>query len=141
MNNQSTLYATIGVLAGVLIGIFISSYAVNNNMTGMMRMMGLSGQYNRMMGNDSNPKDDQGMMGMESSMDEMTESMKGKTGDDFDQAFLSAMIVHHQGAIEMAEKVKEGTQRKELMKMADDIINAQTSEVEMMRQWQNEWYK
>ena len=131
MNNQSTLYTIIGVLAGVLVGIFVSSYAVNNNMTGMMRMMG----------NNFNTKDYQGVMGMGSSMDEMMESMNGKTGNELDQAFLSAMMVHHQGAIEMAGKVKEGTKRKELIKMADDIINAQTSEIEMMRQWQNEWYK
>ena len=107
----------------------------------MMRIMGLSGQYSRMMGNNFNTKDYQGVMGMGSSMDEMMESMNGKTGNELDQAFLSAMMVHHQGAIEMAGKVKEGTKRKELIKMADDIINAQTSEIEMMRQWQNEWYK
>lgn len=145
MNNQSTLYAVIGILAGVLIGIFVSSYAVNNNMTGMMRMMGLNGQYNRMMGEDSlDGVDDTGrggMMGMGSSMDEMMQSMEGKTGDDLDQAFLSAMMTHHQGAIKMAEKVKGATKRPELMKMADDIIKAQTSEVEMMRQWQKEWFK
>lgn len=141
MNNQSILYTIIGVLAGVLIGIFVSSYAVNNNMTGMMRMMGLNGQYNRMMGNGFNLKVDQEVMGMSSSMDEMMESMEGKTGDEFDQAFLSAMMVHHQGAIDMARKVKANSKRPEILKMADDIVNAQTSEVEMMRQWQNEWYK
>lgn len=143
MNNQSTLYAIIGLLAGVLIGIFVSSYAVNNNMTGMMRMMGLNGQYNRMMGgNLSNVNNEQKeMMGMGFSMNDMMKYMEGKTGDEFDRAFLDSMMVHHQGAIQMAEKVKTGTKRPELMKMADDIINAQTSEVDMMQQWQNEWFK
>ena len=111
MKNQSTLYAIIGVLAGVLIGIFVSSYAVNNNMTSMMRMMGLNGQYNRMMGNGLNTEDGQEMMGMGSSMDEMMQSMEGKTGDELDQAFLSAMMIHHQGAIEMAGKKKDGPKK------------------------------
>ena len=30
-------------------------------------------------------------------------SLKGKTGDAFDAAFIREMIVHHQGAIKMAE--------------------------------------
>lgn len=135
MNNQSTLYAIIGVLAGILIGIFVSSYAVNNNLTGMMRMMGFQGRGLTDIDNQA------GSMGMGSSMDEMMESMEGKSSNEFDQAFLTAMTAHHQGAIQMAEKVKTGTKRPELMKMADDIISAQTSEVEMMKQWQQEWFK
>ena len=31
--------------------------------------------------------------------------LKNKTGDDFDKAFIEQMIIHHQGAIEMATLV------------------------------------
>ena len=37
------------------------------------------------------------------SMSQMTGSLQGKQGDDFDQAFISAMIEHHQGAVDMAK--------------------------------------
>lgn len=143
MNNQSILYSIIGLLGGILIGIFVSSYAVNNNMTGMMRMMGFINQNNgQIMQKGTLDVENQiKSMGMGSSMDEMMESMGGKSGDEFDQAFLTAMTTHHQGAIQMALKVKTGTKRPELMKMADDIISAQTIEVEMMKQWQQEWFK
>lgn len=53
MKENTISYALIGLLAGVLIGVFASSYAVNNNMSGMMNMMGirLSGYSGTMMGN------------------------------------------------------------------------------------------
>ena len=50
MNKESILYGTIGLLAGVIIGGFGASYAVNNNNTGMMRMMGMNSQQD-MVGN------------------------------------------------------------------------------------------
>ena len=34
------------------------------------------------------------------SMADMNTELKGKTGDDFDKAFIEMMIEHHQGAIE-----------------------------------------
>lgn len=141
VNNQSTLYAIIGLLAGVLIGIFVSSYAVGNNMTGMMRMMGLNGQYSRMMGGNASQDEEggRGMMGMGSSMNDMMKSLENKTGDEFDKSFMESMTVHHQGAIEMAKKAKEMSKRPEILKMASDIISAQTGEIEMMKGWQKEW--
>lgn len=44
MNKESILYGTIGLLIGVIIGGFSASYAVNNNNTGMMQMMGMNSQ-------------------------------------------------------------------------------------------------
>lgn len=82
-----------------------------------------------------------GHMGMDMSMNDMMHGMEGKIGDAFDQAFLRAMIVHHEGAVEMAEEVKRVSKRPELLKLADDIIVAQTKEIGMMKQWLNEWYR
>lgn len=50
MNKESILYGTIGLLVGVIIGGFSAGYAVKNNNTGMMRMMGMNSQQD-MVGN------------------------------------------------------------------------------------------
>jgi uncharacterized protein (DUF305 family) len=73
-------------------------------------------------------------------MDEMNAGLVGKTGDDFDKAFIDEMIVHHQGAIDMAEMVLAVSKRPELIKLANDIITAQTAEIEMMSMWRTEWF-
>ena len=78
-------------------------------------------------------------MGMGSSMDDMMGSLQGNTGDSFDQSFIEAMIVHHQGAIEMAKEAKINAKHSELKMMADDIISAQSQEIDQMKQWQEQW--
>ena len=77
---------------------------------------------------------------MHSMMMDMTARMKGKTGDELDKVFLEDMIVHHQGAVDMAIELQKGTKRPELQKMATDIISVQTKEIEMMKKWLNEWF-
>src|SRR3989344_4515970 len=110
MKQESILYGIIGLLAGGLIATAVAVDAVNSSNVGMMRMMGIR---------SGGPM----MMSEGSGMDEMMEGMMGKTGADLEQSFLDAMIVHHQGAITMAQEVKQGTTRPELVKLADDIIN------------------
>ena len=70
----------------------------------------------------------------------MTSGLNNKTGDEFDKAFLTEMIAHHQGAVDMAKLVLENSKRPELIKMANDIISAQTKEIETMRNWANIWF-
>lgn len=72
-------------------------------------------------------------------MSQMSHSLRGKTGDDFDQAFLSGMIEHHQGAIDMAELAQQNAKHSEIKNMADEIISAQSNEINMMKTWQTEW--
>lgn len=78
--------------------------------------------------------------GMHAEMDAMMEALEGKTGDAFDQAFLSEMIVHHEGAVAMAEAALEHAGREEIKTMANAIIAAQKSEIEQMQAWQKSWY-
>ena len=133
MDNKPILYGVVGLILGVAITTFTASNAVNTNNTGMMRMMGMhEGETTRQETTDHS-------MSMGSSMEEMMESMEGKTGDEFDQAFIDAMTVHHQGAIEMAQEALTSAGREEIKTMANDIIEAQTKEIEMMRQWKEEW--
>src|SRR3989344_5628101 len=213
---KEILYGIIGLFAGILIGILSASQAVNNNMTGMMQMMGMgrgtlsfqNGLGSQMRGTidahfieqmiphhedaiamanlaltnakkseikklaqnivDSQskeidsmkewykdwygrevPQDEQvmgghgmggntgmhmGMMGDETDMTRLEQSA------DFDRAFIEEMIPHHQMAVMMANMLKNGNNRPEMQRLADDIINAQTAEISQMRSWYSEWY-
>ena len=53
--------------------------------------------------------------------------------------FMDMMTVHHQGAIDMARLAQESAMHDEIKSMANDIISAQTKEIEMMKDWQTQW--
>ena len=70
-----------------------------------------------------------GMMS-DSQMQELTDA----TGADFDRLFLELMIVHHQGAIEMADtEIAEGSNPAALA-LAESIKTSQTAEIAEMQQ-------
>lgn len=79
-------------------------------------------------------------MSMEDMMASMNAELTGKTGDEFDKAFLTEMTAHHQGAIEMAELAQQNAKHQEIKTMADAIISAQTGEIEQMQGWKASWY-
>lgn len=129
MKNQSVLYGIIGLLIGVVLMGATSAYAVNNNHNSIMRMMGIHTN-----------TDAQGMMNNnDMSMNDMTGVLKNKTGDNFDKAFIEQMITHHQGAIDMAKLAKDNANHSEVKKLADDILTAQSKEIDMMQTWQTQW--
>ena len=51
------------------------------------------------------------------------------------------MIPHHQMAVMMANMLASSTNRPEMKKLAQDIIIAQTKEINQMREWYKAWYK
>lgn len=77
---------------------------------------------------------------MHAEMEHMMQSLEGKTGDAFDKAFLEEMIVHHEGAIEMAEAALLGAKHQEIKDLAQSILSAQASEIQMMKDWMQAWY-
>lgn len=79
-------------------------------------------------------------MSMADMMTAMNAELKGKTGDTFDQAFLSEMIVHHQGAVEMAQLAITNAKHQEIKNLAKAIIAAQNKEIAEMKAWQKNWY-
>jgi len=83
---------------------------------------------------------DHGSMSMSDTMSSMNAELKGKSGDDFDAAFLSEMIVHHEGAVEMAELALTNAKHKEVKDLATAIIAAQNTEIGQMKAWQKEWF-
>lgn len=119
--------AIICLVVGILLGWLI--WGSRANVNGMHRMPN-----GMMMSNMQHST-------MNSAMQGMMTGLEGKIGDEFDKAFLSEMIVHHQGAVEMAQAVLKKSQRPELIKLANDIISAQTREIDMMKNWQNTWFK
>lgn len=80
-----------------------------------------------------------GAHAMHITMDAMTGRLENLNGQSFDEAFLTEMIVHHEGAIDMAKLVKEKSKREELLELADEIITAQSKEIDQMKAWQKEW--
>jgi uncharacterized protein (DUF305 family) len=75
---------------------------------------------------------------MQMSMADMGAMLVGKTGDDLNKAFLTGMIPHHQGAIDMA-KYLTASNKPELVKLGADIIVAQQKEIDQMNAWMKEW--
>ena len=73
------------------------------------------------------------------SMDEMASDLQGKTGDDYDKAFIEMMITHHQGAIDMAKLSDTSANHYEIKQLSNDIITAQQKEIAKMKQWQHDW--
>lgn len=54
---------------------------------------------------------------------------------DFDKAFIEAMIPHHQLAVMMAQMLKSGTSRPQMLSLANNIIESQTKEIKEMQSW------
>jgi len=77
---------------------------------------------------------------MDGMMHDMAQVLEGKTGDAFDKAFLEEMIVHHEGAVIMAQMVLERSERPELRRLAGEIIAAQATEISLMQRWRVEWF-
>lgn len=75
----------------------------------------------------------------DTSMQAMSSNLASKTGDEFDKAFLSEMIIHHQGAIDMAKMAEKQANHREIKNLSKDIITAQENEIQEMKQWQMDW--
>ncbi len=58
-----------------------------------------------------------------------------ENADDFDKAFIENMIPHHQLAIMMAQMLRSGTNRSEMLSLADNIIESQSREIKEMQGW------
>jgi uncharacterized protein (DUF305 family) len=64
----------------------------------------------------------------------------GPADDRVDLRFIDAMVLHHEGAVLMAEEALEKTNRSEIRVLAEAIIEAQAVEIAQMRAWRTAWY-
>ncbi len=68
--------------------------------------------------------------------DTMMGDMDRKLSGNTDQDFVSGMLPHHQGAVDMAKVELQYGHDPELQKLARDIIAAQDKEIAFMQAWQ-----
>lgn len=68
------------------------------------------------------------------------EALKKLNGRDFDVAFLSQMIAHHQAAVEMAEQALKTAKDEATRTNAKNVVTAQTREIKQMTDWLKQWY-
>ncbi len=131
MDKKQLLYSIGAGIIGLMLG-FIFFSERNDMRQGMHRMPG---------GHMMSDHEMHSQMLMDDMMNVMMRSLEGKTGDRFDKAFLDEMIPHHEGAVLMAQKVLEVSERPELRKLAEEIIIAQEKEITQMETWKKEWFK
>ncbi len=60
--------------------------------------------------------------------DEEMAALATLSGAEFDQEFLSLMIPHHEGALQMVHMI-EGSSDAEVSQLAEDIVRVQTAEI------------
>jgi uncharacterized protein (DUF305 family) len=84
---------------------------------------------------------DHGTLGLSAAEAGMSHDSSELDGaEPFDQAFIDMMIPHHQGAIRMARVELERGEDEELKALAEEIIEAQSAEIEQMNAWRERWY-
>jgi uncharacterized protein (DUF305 family) len=73
--------------------------------------------------------------GYKKAMDGMMSGMMSPYTGDADADFVTGMIPHHQGAVDMAKVVLEFGKDPDVKKFAEGVIAAQEAEIK----WMNEW--
>jgi uncharacterized protein (DUF305 family) len=71
-------------------------------------------------------------------MQKMMQDMKIQPTSNPDKDFVTMMMPHHQGAIDMANIELKYGKDPELRRMANNIVSAQEKEIAEMKQWQTE---
>lgn len=136
--NTTIIIAVVALVVGLIGGYMYASAHVSKISNkyaniGNMHMM----PDGTMMGNGTHSM---GTMSMTDMMSSMNAQLQGKAGDQFDQVFLAEMIVHHQGAVEMAKLALTNAKHKEVKDLANAIIAAQNKEISDMKSWQESWF-
>lgn len=120
---QMALSAIIGVVAAVIAWFLIGSLTHGRMGPHMMGdKPGMHGQMAPTAASQGGPAPGMGPMGT------------ALTGDP-DKDFAREMIVHHEMAVAMAKDVLAKGKDPEIRKLAEDVIAAQTKEIEFLRAW------
>ena len=67
-------------------------------------------------------------------------ALQSASGQTFDIYWMSQMIEHHTGALEMARSVLKDGKDARVKKAAQDIVTNQSREIEQLKKWLNAWY-
>lgn len=108
----------------------------------MMEMIDLQTQNGYPVTNGHDMSNMEGGANTAESMDTMMimmEELQELKDEEFDKKFLSAMIAHHQDAIDMSKPAATNAASPDIKRIANGIISAQQAEIDQMKQWQIEW--
>jgi uncharacterized protein (DUF305 family) len=133
--NSAVIIGLLALIVGLLLGYFFGA-----NMMPQRSFFGAGSMYEEMGENMYGDEIIDGDGAMQHAMDEMMLIGRGQTGEAYEEAWLRGMIVHHLGAIAMAENLLEETDRPELIELANTIIESQAREVEHMKGWLQAWF-
>jgi uncharacterized protein (DUF305 family) len=68
------------------------------------------------------------------------DSLEAKTGEPFDIAYMSQLIEHHMGAIEVAGEAQKEVERQEVKDASATVISSQADEIATLTGWLRTWY-
>jgi uncharacterized protein (DUF305 family) len=126
MKQNTVLIAVIALLIGGIIGYSLIDSKESD-------MYGMDGMDHDMMGADDRDSDDMQM----GNMDDMDHSMMVKS----EREFVTGMIPHHQEAADTAKEVlARGGSNEAVRTLALNIVEAQETEIAMLKQWHLDWY-
>jgi uncharacterized protein (DUF305 family) len=72
--------------------------------------------------------------------DSSTKALAKLNGKAYDIAWLSQMIEHHRGAVQMSQMCVKSCVDKDVKAAAQKIIDAQDKEIKLMNTWLKSWY-
>jgi uncharacterized protein (DUF305 family) len=90
--------------------------------------------------NSASPNSNPRIMGTPGMMNHSMSMDLGPADANYDLRFIDGMILHHQGAVVMAQEAQQKSTRPEIKKLAADIITAQQEEISKMKAWRTTWY-
>jgi uncharacterized protein (DUF305 family) len=133
--NQLITGTVCGVICVAFMWVFMMATGMRMHMRSDDEMSGMHKMSDGSMMNHENKMDMTGNMG-DMTMNEMSQMMKGKSGKDLEREFITGMIPHHQGAVDMAKVLlADKTISVELRTFAEGIIKAQDGEIAQMKEW------
>jgi len=124
---------------GISLGAIVSCSSNSTNPNKMMNNPSNSPASSGINSSPSNLNSSPAMMGTPGSMNHSMMDL-GPADVNYDLRFIDGMIVHHQGAVVMAQEAQQKSSRPEIKKLAADIITAQQKEIAQMKAWRTTWY-
>lgn len=123
MKNQRTyIIAAVGIIGVIIAGVIVAYFATRSNTT--------------------TPTSQHDMSKMETSNDDESATYKkyaALKGEAYDKAFLADMIVHHDGALNMAEMANGAATDQNIKNLAANINATQGREIARMNELQEKW--
>jgi len=133
--NQTIIIALLALIVGLLFGYLFSGNGMHYQGSFLNNPM-----YEEMGEHMYGDEIIDGDGAMIHAMDEMMLGFRGKTGEEYEETFLRTMIVHHLGAVTMAQELLKQTDNSELKIFAQDIIDTQSEEINTMKRWLENWF-